>query len=57
MGKIKFAELDVDANQTKAAEYGVMSIPTLIIFNKGKVVRTLGGLQDEDSLADALDKI
>lgn len=56
-GKIKFTEIDVDANQDKAMEYGVMSIPTLIIFNKGEVVGTLTGLQDSESLSDALEKV
>ena len=32
--------MDVDANRETAAEYGIRSIPTLLIFNKGGLVGT-----------------
>ncbi len=35
-GKMKFAKLDVDNNNKTALQYGVMSIPTLIIFKDGQ---------------------
>lgn len=35
-GKFKVAKVDVDANPNIAARYGVMSIPTLIVFNNGE---------------------
>jgi len=35
-GKMKFAKLDVDNNNKIALQYGVMSIPTLIIFKDGQ---------------------
>jgi thioredoxin 1 len=42
-GKIKIGKLDVDANQGTASEYGVMSIPTVILFKDGKeVARKVG---------------
>lgn len=42
-GKVKIGKLDVDANQTTAAAYGVMSIPTVIVFKDGKeVARKVG---------------
>lgn len=43
MGKIKVGKLDVDANQTIAQQYGVMSIPTVILFKDGKeIARKVG---------------
>jgi thioredoxin 1 len=43
LGKIKIGKLDVDANQNTASEYGVMSIPTVILFKDGKeVARKVG---------------
>jgi len=54
-GKIKFAKLDVDKYQSVAIEYGVMSIPTLIIFKDGKSIDNMMGLQDESSLSKKLD--
>jgi thioredoxin 1 len=53
-GKVKFVKLNVDENQSIAIEYGVMSIPTLIIFKEGKPVDNLMGLQDENSLEEKL---
>lgn len=37
-GKIVIGKLNVDDNQTVATKYGVMSIPTVILFQKGKEV-------------------
>jgi thioredoxin 1 len=43
VGKIKIGKLDVDANQTISAQFGVMSIPTVILFKDGKeVARKVG---------------
>lgn len=42
-GKVKIGKLDVDANQTIASQYGVMSIPTVIMFKGGKeIARKVG---------------
>lgn len=49
-GKIKFVELNVDEAPETAAKYGVMSIPTIISFVGGKIINTIIGLQDEDSI-------
>jgi len=48
--KVKFLKLDVDANQNISQEFGVMSIPTIIVFKDGKAVESLVGLQDGDTL-------
>lgn len=46
----KWCSLDVDKASKIAAEYGVMSIPTLIIFKDGKKVDQMMGVQDIESL-------
>jgi thioredoxin 1 len=51
-GKVKFAKLDLDEANETAGKYGVMSIPTLIVFKSGEVSETMVGLQDPDSLED-----
>jgi len=42
-GKIEFAKLNVDENQDIVAKYGVMSIPTLVLFDKGMEVDRIVG--------------
>ena len=37
-GKVLIAKVDVDENQESASLHGVMSIPTMVLFNKGKEV-------------------
>ncbi|MEK7818661.1 MAG: thioredoxin [Bacteroidota bacterium] len=49
-GKVKVAKLDVDNNQQSGMNYGIRSIPTLLIFNNGKVVNQMVGLQSKDQI-------
>jgi len=42
-GKVVFAKLNVDENPRTAAEFGIMSIPTLMIFKEGKPVDAIIG--------------
>jgi thioredoxin 1 len=47
---VKMMMLNVDENQKTAINYGVRSIPTLILFKDGKVLDTLIGLVPKDKL-------
>ncbi len=49
-GKIKFARLNVDENPEVSEKYGIMAIPTLIIFNKGEEVDRLIGAVPKEKL-------
>ncbi|MCX5715175.1 MAG: thioredoxin domain-containing protein, partial [Candidatus Omnitrophica bacterium] len=42
-GRIKIGKLNVDDNPDSPGRYSIMSIPTLIFFNKGKVMEQLVG--------------
>lgn len=54
-GRIKVAKCNVDDNQDIAMEYGVMSIPTLVLLKNGsEVTRTVGSMPKE-SLAEELE--
>ena len=45
VGKAYFASVDVDRNQSKARQFGVMSIPNFIVFKNGNPVdRTIGAV-------------
>lgn len=54
--KIKIAKLDIEeANQT-AGQYRIMSIPTLLLFNKGEQVEMLVGVQPTQVIEKMLEK-
>lgn len=56
-GKVKVGKLNVDENPNSAAKYGIMSIPTMIIFNGGNIVKQMIGVQSKDVLTDEFKKI
>jgi len=49
---VKVGKLNVDENPNTAQEYGVMSIPTLLVFKGGKVVGKTMGFQPAPKLKD-----
>lgn len=54
-GKITIAKLDVDANPNTAMEFGVQSIPTLILFKNGKPVERLIGFMPKARLLEKIE--
>jgi len=55
--KVKIGKMDVDQNPQIAQKYGIMSIPTIIIFKQGEIKETLVGLQSKEILKLALEKL
>lgn len=55
-GRIKVLKLNVDDNPNSASEYGVRSIPTLLIFKDGKVADTVVGAVPSSTLSSTLEK-
>ena len=53
-GKIIFGKLNVDENQVIPTKFGIMSIPTLLIFKEGKHVDTLIGALNRETLLSHL---
>jgi thioredoxin 1 len=49
-GQLQVAKLDVDTNPRMATQYGVMSIPTLILFKNGQPVERLVGAMPKRNL-------
>ena len=56
-GKVKIGKVNVDDNRSTAAQYGVMSIPTLILFNNGEMVEQMVGAQPKENLAKVLQSV
>lgn len=50
----KIAKVNVDDNPESAARFGVMSIPTLIVFKDGQPVDKVVGVQSKDALKNLL---
>lgn len=53
---VKVMKLNVDENQKTAINYGVRSIPTIILFKDGKVLDTIIGLVPKERLEDFVKK-
>lgn len=56
-GKVEFAKLNVDESPFVASKYGVMSIPTLMLFKGGKPMQHAVGLQPKEQLKKMLDRV
>lgn len=55
-GKVKVGKLNVDQNSHMAQHYGVMSIPSIIIFKGGQPVKTMIGAQNKDNYKSSIDQ-
>jgi thioredoxin 1 len=54
-GRVSFGRMNVDENPKIASQYGIMSIPTLIVFKDGKPVANIVGFRPKDELKKRLD--
>jgi len=54
-GRVSFVKLDVDQNPRTASQYGIMSIPTLLIFKNGAPVSNIVGFRPKADLKRSLD--
>lgn len=53
-GQLQITKLDVDTNNDSAFKYGVMSIPTLILFKDGQPVERIVGFMPKEKLLSKL---
>lgn len=53
-GKAKVGKINVDESSDTAIEYGVMSIPTIIIFKNGKEVKRVVGVRDKEEILNGI---
>lgn len=52
--KINFVKVDVDEQQQLAAEFDIMSIPTLVVFKDGKPIKRMSGYRPLDTFVEEL---
>ena len=53
-GKAVVGKVDVDNNQNSSVEYGIRTIPTLLIFKNGQVVDKIVGVNSKEFIAEKL---
>lgn len=56
-GKVVIGSLDVDANQQTASKYSVMSIPTVLFFKNGQVVKQMVGFAGKETVVKEINAI
>ncbi|MEN6326213.1 MAG: thioredoxin [Syntrophomonas sp.] len=56
-GKIKVGKVNVDENQSLAAQFGIRGIPTLTIFKDGAEVKRIVGAQNKAQLQKVVDEL
>ncbi|MEX2599365.1 MAG: thioredoxin [Dehalococcoidia bacterium] len=56
-GKFDFTKVDVDANPKTAMDFGIRSIPTLLLFKDGQVAEQIVGAVPKTVLKQKIDKV
>jgi thioredoxin 1 len=56
-GRLKVVKVDVDTSPSTAAKFGVLSVPTLMLFRGGQVKDQYTGVLSKKALADRVDKV
>ncbi len=52
--KLKIVKLDIEANQKTAAQYGIVSIPTMNVYSGGEVVKSITGARPKPMMLKEL---
>jgi thioredoxin 1 len=56
-GKVRIGKVNIDEAQELAAQYGIRSIPTLLLFKQGQVAEQLVGLRSKRDLKASFDRV
>ena len=56
-GSVKVGKLNIDENPQSPSGFGIRSIPAVLLFNGGKVVETLIGVQAKERYEEALQQV
>lgn len=56
-GKLKVGKVDTDANREISVKYGISAIPTIILFDKGEVVKKFVGVTPKPEFVAEIDKV
>src|SRR3989344_8083313 len=56
-GKVKVSKVNVDEQPNTPQTYGIMSIPTILIFKNGQPVKTMIGAQGKENYQNAIEEV
>ena len=56
-GKLKVGKVNVDENQNSASQFGIMSIPSILIFKNGQPVKTMIGAQSKENFKKGIEEV
>lgn len=56
-GRLKVGKMDFDTSHSSAVRYSIQSLPTLLLFNNGDVVKRLVGAVPKQRLVDSIEEI
>ena len=56
-GKVKIGKVNIDEQQSLAAEYGIRAIPTLLLFNKSEIAEQMVGAKSRRDFKASLDRV
>ncbi|MDE3099944.1 MAG: thioredoxin [Verrucomicrobiota bacterium] len=56
-GKVRIGKVNVDEQQTLAAQFGIRAIPTLLVVKQGEVVEQIVGAKSKRDLKASLDRV
>ena len=56
-GRVKISKVNIDEQQGLAAQYGIQSIPTLLLFQQGQVAEQIVGLRSKRDLKSRFDRL
>ncbi len=56
-GKVKVGKINVDENPHTQSHYGIMSIPSILMFKKGQPIKTMIGAQGKENYKKAIEEM
>ena len=56
-GRVKIGKVNIDEHQELAGQYGIQSIPTLLLFHEGQVADQIVGLRSKRELKAKFDRV
>ena len=56
-GKVKFVQVDIEQSRQTPVTFGIMGVPTIVLFKEGKVVDTINGFKPKPVLVKHLDRV